>query len=222
MSKKVRITLIVTLLTLGLFFIFYNQISGFVYEKWLDKNQGEILTNITSDSIKENSKNLDHGDDSFDHSAIVDISNSVIPPRVDIDSIENAVGVITIPSVDLEEPILHGTTNQNLLLGATTMKPEQKMGENNYTLAGHNHHTRNVLFQPIRYAEIGAEIFITDKDKVYTYKVVEKEIVQPERVEVLDDVEGKKLITLVSCHAKDGSDRIIVTGELHEVTDYEE
>lgn len=222
MNKKLRITLVSVLLTLGLFFIFYNQITGFVYEKWLDKNQGELISGITSDSIKNNAANLDHGEGSFNYDEINSLSSGFILPKVDIDNLANAVGIITIPSIDLEEPILHGTTNQNLMIGATTMKPDQKMGENNYTLAGHNHLSRNVLFQPIRYAEIGAEIYVTDKDKVYTYKVINKEIVQPERVDVLDDVEGKKLITLVSCHADDGSDRIIVTGQLTEVEDYKE
>lgn len=222
MNKKVRILLIGILVIAGLFFLFFNQISGFAYEKWLNKNQDELLTNITKESIQDNSSGLGDNDELFDYGAIEDINNGFILPDIDINSIENAVGIITIPSVDLEEPILYGTTNQNLLLGATTMKPEQEMGEGNYTLAGHNHHTRNVLFQPIRYVEIGEEIYVTDKDKVYTYKVIHKEVVEPSRVDVLDDIEGKKLITLVSCHAKDGSDRIIVTGELHEVKDYVE
>ena len=236
----------IVLFSAGLFLVFFNQISGIVYEKWLNNSQSEILDGITKDSIQDNlsrlgDSNLSRLGDSnlsglgdsdlsglgdsdvlFDYDAIQNIDGSIIPPSIDISNIKNAVGVITIPSVDLEEPILYGTTNQNLLLGATTMKPEQKMGEGNYTLAGHNHHTRPVLFQPIRNVEIGAEIHITDKDKVYTYKVINKEVVEPTRVDVLDEVEGKKLITLVSCYAKDGSDRIIVTGELHEVNDYVE
>lgn len=222
MSKKIRITLMVLLFTAGFFLLFFNQISGFVYEKWLNKNQGEILSSITKDSIQDNLKGLGENDDLFDYEAIQNIGSGVVPPKVDISKIKNAVGIITIPSVNLEEPILYGTTNQNLLLGATTMKPEQKMGEGNYTLAGHNHYTRKILFQPIRFVEIGEDIFITDKDKVYTYKVTNKEVVEPSRVDVLDDVKDKKLITLVSCYARDGSNRIIVTGELYEVNDYVE
>lgn len=222
MNKKLRITLVITLILAGLFFLFYNQITGFAYEKWLNKNQEELLTTITKDSIEENKNNIEHSDDMFDFETIDNINNGVNIPDIDINKMKNAIGIITIPSVDLEEPILHGTTNKNLLLGATTMKPEQKMGEGNYTLAGHNHHTRPVLFQPIRNVEIGADIFVTDKNKVYNYKVTNKEVVMPERVDVLDDVPGKKLVTLVSCYAKDGSDRIIITGELKEVTDFKQ
>lgn len=222
MNKKLRITLMTLLFSAGIFLLFYNQISGFVYEKWLNNSQDEILTSITKDSIQDNLAGLEDSDNLFDYDEIQNINSSMIPPKIDISQIKNAVGIITIPSVDLEEPILYGTTNKNLLLGATTMKPDQKMGEGNYTLAGHNHHTKKILFQPIRNAEIGAEIFVTDKDKVYIYKVTHKEVVEPSRVDVLDDVEGKKIITLVSCFAKDGSNRIIVTGELQEVQDYVE
>ena len=217
MSKRIKVSLIIFLTIAGFFFLFFNQISGYAYENWLEKNQEELLTSITKESIEDNSANLD---DEFDYEAIENIGNDIVIPDINIADIKNAVGIITIPSVDLEEPILHGTTNQNLLLGATTMKPEQKMGEGNYTLAGHNHHSKNVLFQPIRNVEIGEEIHVTNKDKIYTYKVTDKEVVEPSRVDVLGDVEGKQLITLVSCYADDGSNRIIVTGELYEVTDF--
>lgn len=221
MLEKIRIPAVVILFLLGLFFLFYNQISGIIYENWLAKNQGEVLAEITKESIEENKKNLD-GEEKFDYSSIENINSGMGMPKIDPSRMNNAIGIISIPSVDLEEPIFYGTTNENLWLGATTMKPDQKMGEGNYTLAGHNHHTRSILFQPIRNVEDGDEIFITDKDKVYTYKVVDKKVVMPERVEVLDDVPGKEIVTLVSCFSKDGSDRIIVTGELSNVANFED
>ena len=221
MKDKTRITFAVILAIIGIFFISYNQISGVLYERWLDKNQGEILSNITKESIEENQYKVANSD-LFDYDAIENINAGMMPPKVNIDEINNAVGVISIPSVNLEEPILYGTTNENLWLGATTMKPDQEMGKGNYTLAGHNHHTKPLLFQPIRDVNDGDEIYVTDKDKVYTYKVTGKEVVMPERVDVLDEVPGKEMITLVSCFSKDGSDRIIVTGELFEVQDYKE
>lgn len=221
MLEKIRIPAVVILFLLGLFFLFYNQISGIIYENWLAKNQGEVLAEMTKESIEENKKNLNE-EEKFDYSSIENINSGMGMPKIDPSRMNNAIGIISIPAVDLEEPIFYGTTNENLWLGATTMKPDQKMGEGNYTLAGHNHHTRSILFQPIRNVEDGDEIFITDKDKVYTYKVVDKKVVMPERVEVLDDVPGKEIVTLVSCFSKDGSDRIIVTGELSNVANFED
>lgn len=221
-KNKFKIVLPIILVVVGILLLFSNQISDVIYEKWINNNQEEILESMSKDKIKENLASLEKADkEFFDYEAIKNI-DGFVPPKVDISKLDNAVGVITIPSVNLEQPILYGTTNENLLLGATTMKPEQKMGEGNYTLAGHNHHSKPVLFQPIRNVENGDKIYVTDKEKVYTYKVVGKEVVEPTRVDVLNDVEGKTLITLVSCYAKDGSNRIIVTGELFEVKDYEE
>lgn len=222
MNNKIKYSLIALLMTAGIFFLFYNQITGFVYENWLNKNQNELMTSLTKEKIEENAKKTKDSKNLFDYEAIENIDNGFKMPDINPYKMENAIGVITIPSVNLEQPILYGTTNENLLMGATTMKPKQKMGEGNYALAGHNHNTRPVLFQPIRNVKKGADIYITDKKKVYHYKMIKREIVEPERVDVIEDVKGKKLITLVSCYAEDGSNRIIVTGELEDITDFKE
>lgn len=225
MSKKVRIPLVIVLVLAGVFFLFYNQITGYAYEKWLNKNQNELITTLTKEKLHENAEKVVKKEDKkemFDYGAIENIDNGFTMPDINPYKMENAIGIITIPSVNLEQPILYGTTNENLLMGATTMKPKQKMGEGNYALAGHNHNTRPVLFQPIRNVKMGDDIYVTDKKKVYHYTVSNKQIVQPERVDVIDDVKGQKLVTLVSCYAKDGSNRIIVTGKLKDVIDFKE
>lgn len=220
--SKMRVALVTLLLLIGVFFLSYNFLAGAIYENWLNKNQEEVLAGITKESIEEREKNLANSDESFDYGAIQSINNGMIPPKLDPGRMNNAIGVVSIPSVNLEEPILYGTTNENLMFGATTMKPEQKMGQGNYTLAGHSHPTRNILFQPIRHVNNGDLIYVTDKNKVYTYKVTDKKVVMPDKVEVLDDVTGRELVTLVSCFADDGSDRVIVTGELSDISEYEE
>lgn len=224
-SSKLKYSISIILIVVGILLLSSNQISGYIYENWLNEKQETIISNMSKEKIEENIVSLEleekNVEDMFNYESITNIEG-FNPPKVDISKLDNAIGVITIPSVNLEQPILYGTTNQNLLLGATTMKPDQKMGEGNYTLAGHNHHSRPILFQPIRNVEEGEKIFVTDKKKVYAYKVTKKEIVDPHRIDVLDDIEGKNTITLVSCYEKDGSNRIIVSGELYEVKDYQE
>lgn len=220
--SKLRVASISLLVVVGLFFLSYNYIAGAIYENWLNKHQEEVLSGITKEAIEAREKELAKEESSFDYGAIQSINNGMIPPKLDPGRMNNAIGVISIPSVSLEEPILYGTTNENLMLGATTMKPDQKMGRGNYTLAGHSHPTRNILFQPIRDVKDGDLIYVTDKNKVYTYKVTNKKVVMPDKIEVLDDVPGKELVTLVSCFSDDGSDRVIVTGELSNIADYQE
>ncbi|GAY74866.1 sortase A [Sporolactobacillus inulinus] len=49
-------------------------------------------------------------------------------------------------------PILKGTTSSNLLVGAATMRSDQKMGSGNYALAGH-HMRREICFWSINACE---------------------------------------------------------------------
>lgn len=48
------------------------------------------------------------------------------------------------------------------------------------------------------------------------------EVVEPERIDVIDDRPGENILTLVSCYISDGSDHIIVNGKLVEEMKYEE
>ncbi|WP_178075921.1 class A sortase [Paenibacillus oralis] len=133
---------------------------------------------------------------------------------------ENVIGGIYIPSTGINLPILHGATNENLKVASATLKPDQVMGEGNYAIAAHNSRNPDKMFGSLRYVELGDEMYITDKNKVYKYTMVHQEVVMPERVDVIEDVENKTLLTLVSCYSWDGSDRLIVTGELTEVIEY--
>lgn len=49
-------------------------------------------------------------------------------------------------------------------------------------------------------AKAGMKIYLTDKDKVYTYSITSVENVEPERVDVVDDAtDGTAEVTLVTC-----------------------
>lgn len=93
------------------------------------------------------------------------------------------------------------------------------MGEGNYALAGHYMTNQGILFSPLKNVQTGDTVAITNMKKVYTYKVTTKQIVNETQVQWIDDVAGKKLITLVTCASPtEGEvDRIIVQGELQSV-----
>ncbi len=66
------------------------------------------------------------------------------------------------------------------------------------------------------------KIYITDKTNVYTYVIDSVEIVSPESVYVIDDVEGRTEVTLVTCTDYNATQRIIVKGVLESTTPYNE
>ncbi|MCY9268440.1 class A sortase [Bacillus licheniformis] len=124
------------------------------------------------------------------------------------------IGRITISSVNLKLPILKGTTNQNLLYGATTMRPDQKMGEGNYPLAGHHMKRESLLFGPLLNIEKGDTVKITDFKKDYIYAVTSKQFISEMDTDVIQETK-KKEITLITCDkAVRTEGRLAVKGKL--------
>nr|MDH3155515.1 class A sortase [Bacillus licheniformis] len=124
------------------------------------------------------------------------------------------IGRITISDVNLKLPILKGTTNQNLLYGATTMRPDQKMGEGNYPLAGHHMKRESLLFGPLLNIEKGDTVKITDFKKDYIYAVTSKQFISEMDTDVIQETK-KKEITLITCDkAVRTEGRLAVKGKL--------
>ena len=61
------------------------------------------------------------------------------------------------------------------------------------------------------------KIYLTDKDKVYTYEITEVKRVTPDRVDEIEDRDGVKEITLVTCVDYNATERIIVKGIFKEI-----
>ncbi|MCJ2148604.1 MULTISPECIES: class A sortase [Bacillus] len=124
------------------------------------------------------------------------------------------IGRITISSVNIKLPILKGTTNQNLLYGATTMRPDQKMGEGNYPLAGHHMKRENLLFGPLINIKKGDTVKITDFKKDYIYTVTSKQFISETDTDVIQETKEKE-ITLMTCDkAVKTEGRLAVKGKL--------
>lgn len=215
--KHIKKWLIPILVIAGLGLIAYPYImDNFISPKKLDKGHEEAMELVNADEMRDNLDRLRGNEDGFNFDEVELLGDTDVDPYINK---ENVIGGIYIPSVQVNMPIMYGATNENLRSAVGTMKPEQVMGEGNYSIAGHNAKNPNILFAPIRRIEQGDKMYITDKDKVYVYEKVRDEVVKPNRIDVIDDVEGETLLTLVSCFSADGSDRIIVTGELVEVLD---
>lgn len=120
------------------------------------------------------------------------------------------LGLISIPDVNLELPILYGLDNENLAVGAGTMDPSQHMGTGNYALAGHYTQSPTALFGPLHTLDIGMSIYVTDMKHTFQYEVTSLETVPPTQVDVLEPT-TEPTITLVTC-TFDATERLIVKG----------
>ena len=128
------------------------------------------------------------------------------------------IGGVAIPSVAINLPIFKGLSNEALLYGAGTLSTTQKMGEGNYALDSHSAQSPDLLFTPLDDVAIGATIYITDLENIYTYTATSTVRVQPTDVYLLDEVAGRKMITLITCGEMGGVTRRVVQGDLESVT----
>lgn len=135
------------------------------------------------------------------------------------------IGGIAIPELNLNLPIFKGLANEVLYYGAGTMKENQVMGKGNYSLASHHMFgvtgANEMLFSPLERAKNGMKIYLTDKDKVYTYTVKSVVTVTPDRIDVIQDTEGVNELTLVTCEDAAAAYRIVVKADLTEESDFD-
>ena len=195
------------LLLVGLALVFNNQIKNYLVKDTTNKH---TISNVTRADVKKNEQK----DATFDFDQVESLDfNLVAQATKGRDTGLNTIGGIAIPSVKLNLPIFKGVSNYVLAVGAGTMKEEQQMGRGNYALASHYMYDPTLLFAPLVNVELGQSVLLTDLEYIYEYKVTYKEYVEPSRVEVIDDVENKQLVTLVTCDVS-GTNRLIIQGEL--------
>lgn len=124
---------------------------------------------------------------------------------------ENIIGILKISSIKLEAPIMLGEENLNYVVAKYRNSPN--FGESgNVILAGHNN-MKGSIFRSLHKLKIGTIVEIQSDNKIYKYKITEREIVEPNNPSLLSQDLSKKEITLITCtnHAKQ---RLILKGEL--------
>lgn len=207
------------LILISLALIFNSQIRN-IFMIW-NTNKYQV-SQVSKEKLEENER----ADGNFDFNSVKAISSeAVLAAQWDAQQLP-VIGGIAIPELELNLPIFKGLNNINLYYGAGTMKPDQVMGQGNYSLASHHvfsaKNAENMLFSPLDRAEKGMKIYLTDKDKVYSYEITEVKRVTPDRVDEIQDREGIDEITLVTCVDYDAAERIIVKGILSETKSYAE
>ncbi|HEM4937628.1 TPA: class A sortase [Streptococcus suis] len=214
-----RNLLTVVLILISLALIFNTSIRNFIIGWNTNKYQ---ISNVTTEDIEKNKQ----AETTFDFDQVQSISTeAILAAQWDAQRLP-VIGGIAVPELGINLPIFKGVFNTSLMYGAGTMKENQEMGKGNYALASHHIFgvtgAADVLFSPLDRAKNGMKIYITDKTNVYTYVIDSVEIVSPESVYIIDDVEGRTEVTLVTCTDYNATQRIIVKGVLESTTPYNE
>lgn len=122
------------------------------------------------------------------------------------------VGHIRIPAIHVNLPILEGLSNTNLYIGAGTMKPYQKLGQGNYALASHHMPDEYSNFSQLGALRKGNHVYMSSSNYVYDYKVDTVKEMPTNSGDVVNDVPGKKMVTLVTCTDIHATARVVVQG----------
>lgn len=191
MPKKISNRLIngflAILLVIGLALVFINPIRN-----QLVKIMAHRQTDVTAAQIKKNQ----HKKANFDFNKVASLNTKQILKAAVSDDVI-VLGKVALPSVKMALPVMKGVSEDTMAQGGGTMKPDQQMGAaNNYALAGHSFQN---IFLPLENVRVGDKIYLTDMEKVYTYKVDYKASISPYDVQVIDDVPGRKMVTLITC-----------------------
>jgi sortase A len=128
----------------------------------------------------------------------------------------NIVGIIEISTINLKLPILIGTSEKVLNVGAGYLEGTAYPGhEGNSAIAAHRSRTFGKMFNRLAEIHSGDEIVIETKEGLFRYIVFDKFIVKPTDLSVLKNSENEKIITLITCHPlKNPTQRLIIKARL--------
>ncbi|QXN87156.1 class A sortase [Tetragenococcus halophilus] len=217
MKKWLFRFLLFIVLVVGLVLVFNKQISYYLMQ---ETSEGYQVVKMTPEEVEENEQR----EETFELDQVDPVRAETVA-KSQLSKQKNNLPVIAgiaVPSVGIDLPIFKGLANENLLYGAGTLTPDQKMGEGNYALASHRMNDPELLFTPLERVSIGDHIYLTDLENVYTYKTTDKQTVDYTDTSALEEDRDQAMVTLITCEEMDSPKRIVVQGELVDIQPIEE
>lgn len=154
-----------------------------------EKQAKQVISNITD--------SLENSDE-----AIAEINQQIQGNKV--------VGIIKIPEINLEYPILETTSKETLKLSITKFWGNKINEIGNVTLAGHNN-LNGTMFGKLNKLKNGDVIELTDiQNTTLKYEVFKTYIIDPNDITcILPEQEGVREVTLITC-TNGNKNRLIV------------
>lgn len=224
MAKKIFSKL---LLVIGLLLCFYPLVAG-MYDSWL---QSQSVSSFASQM---------HNSDAAQIQEIIDEAHSyndklfslrtgILSPSERSDS-ENAdynaqlnfsvngmMGSLEIPKIGVNLPIYHGTDESVLAKNVGHLQGSSlPVGGSNTraVLTAHRGLPTAKLFTRLDEMEKGDQFFLKVGNETLAYEVRKIEVITPDDADQLDPVEGKDMVTLLTCTPYGiNTHRLLVTGE---------
>lgn len=128
---------------------------------------------------------------------------------------DGVIGVLSIPSINLEIPLYLGATYDHMARGAAHLSQTSLPigGENtNCVIAGHRGWQGAPYFLNLDKIVIEDEITVTSLWDTLTYRVCEVRVIEPNDIDAVLIQPGRDMLTLITCHpyASGGRYRLVV------------
>ncbi len=177
-------------------------LAGFVIKKQIESKKVEDNTKTVLQEIKkENKSNPEQID------VIQEIDQKIGEYKV--------IGIINIPKIGIEYPILEKTNKESLDLSITKFWGEKINQKGNVVLAGHNR-LNNTMFGKIDKLENGDIIELTDSQMVTVkYQVFDKYVIDPNDIDCIFPIEeNTREVTLITCTNRDKNRLVVKAREI--------
>ena len=205
-NRKVTVVLLISFL-IGLSVLLYPTISSY----WNSKTQTQAI--VDYEAILKNYKPEDYSH-IFEAAEAYNAALAALDdPFANRDKVENywttldvsgsgMMGYITVPKINQELPVYHGTGNDVLAVAVGhyygTSLPVG--GESTHcVVSAHRGLPTATLFTYLDRLEVGDTFYFTILDRTITYEVDQIRIVEPNDASLLKIVEGKDYCTLLTC-----------------------
>ncbi|MFB8450031.1 class A sortase [Enterococcus thailandicus] len=156
---------------------------------------GSTTDNSSTNNLSIDRKKVDYSGKSVKTLTLDDMEK--VNPKKVVSSF--GVGRIEIADIALFLPILEGVSQENLSVGAGTMKANQSLGRGNFALAGHYMTDAGLLFGGIKNVTVGSGIYVTYYSDMAYYTVTEVKHITKHDGDVVLDSQGEGILTLITC-----------------------
>ena len=131
---------------------------------------------------------------------------------------EEVDGILSIPAIDLELPILTNVTKKGLNKTCARVTNTDPPGSKNYCLMGHTMKKYGYVFNRLNELKNGDTIIVKARNYTYTYQVTEVFVTQGLDMQILENIKGRQVITMFCCEYSMENARLVVRGDIVKIT----
>lgn len=188
-------------------------ISSYMIDSKTKENRAntiEELNNKFDDKIEQQKET--QSEETEESKPITNNSTAPIESKSKL-NLKNAIGKIIINKLNLNYPILDGSTEENLNITITRFYGSKINSIGNCVLAGHNMKDGSLFGRLSELSQGDIISMINDSGNKKDYKIFDIKVVDPGDISVLSQsTDNKRIVTLITC-TNQGKSRLILQAE---------